>query len=317
MGSSSRPLHRQSVGLSVRDGRFRVGEMGPNDGDPTACYLFRHLDLMRRERTKAAVRWIRLGIWGGAALVAFESPGCGGIVLEGSRDQDGGTGGIDGVGGVSGSGPVDNVPPSTMQGGSAPAQRCGNGQIDPGEACDGTIFGGTTCGVVSMGTRPVGALRCTSSCVLDSSGCRSANVGAGGAIGAGGFTGAGGRSPETACYDANGVPSAAGGCAFGSAAQQLCVQRTNSSTSGSCSQSCACNACPSQYTRCMLDGACPWILSCTQQYACFNIQDCYKMGCSQMIDRAGGLGSVGARYADSVVACLSSTSCSCGVPSSR
>lgn len=270
---------------------------------------------MRRESTTAAVRWIRRGLLGGAVVALFESPGCGGIVVEGTRDADGGPGGFDAVGGSSGAfggGPIDSPPPT--QGGGPPARRCGNGQIDTGEDCDGTLFGGATCGLSTMGTRPVGALRCTSVCVFDPTACRSANAGAGGAIGSGGFTGTGGRSPETACYDANGVPAPAGGCAFGPAAEQLCLQRTSTTSNGSCYQSCGCSACPSTYARCMLDGACPWIVGCTQQSSCGNIQDCYKMGCSQMIDRAGGLGSVGARYADSVLACLSSSGCTCGIP---
>jgi hypothetical protein len=288
--------------------------MTSTDGTQATCYVFSHLELMR---TKAGGRWIRLAFWGGVVLASFESPGCGGIVREGGRDQDGGTGGVEGLGGALGAGSAIPHPPPLPYGGSAPAQRCGNGQIDPGEACDGTLLGGTTCGVITMGTQPVGALRCTSTCALDSSGCRSAGIGAGGAIGSGGFTGAGGRSSEVACYDAGGVPSPAGGCAFGSAAEQLCLQRTSSTSSGSCFQSCTCSLCPSAYTRCIADGACPWVLGCTQQYSCSTIQDCYKMGCSQMVDRAGGLGSVGARYADAVLACRSSIGCACGGPIMR
>jgi hypothetical protein len=43
---------------------------------------------------------------------------------------------------------------------------CGNGELDPGEACDGTTP--VTCG--SLGFGP-GAIPCTATCTLDTSGC--------------------------------------------------------------------------------------------------------------------------------------------------
>jgi hypothetical protein len=43
---------------------------------------------------------------------------------------------------------------------------CGNGELDPGEACDGTTP--ITCG--SLGFGP-GAIPCTAACTLDTSGC--------------------------------------------------------------------------------------------------------------------------------------------------
>jgi hypothetical protein len=53
---------------------------------------------------------------------------------------------------------------------------CGNGVVDPGEACDATQFNGQTChseGYVS------GTLACTVDCMLDTSGCVSENCGNG------------------------------------------------------------------------------------------------------------------------------------------
>jgi hypothetical protein len=297
------------MSLSVRDRKFRLGRSKRNDADPTPCYVLEHLE--PAHSTKTAVRWVQLGMLGGAILLASESPGCGGIVRMGGGDRDGGVGGY---GGTSVSPGDPGVPPPPAQAGGAPGRRCGNGQIDPGEACDGPFLGGSTCGTATMGTSLVGVLRCSSSCALDTSACRSPNFGSGGAVGAGGFNGAGGRSADNACYDSNGVPSASGGCAYGYVADQLCVGQTgNGGPAGSCSQACGCKVCPGSYTRCLLDGGCSWILSCIQQYACANIADCYKLGCSAMIDRAGGLGSVGARYADTALRCLAQSGCSCGV----
>lgn len=49
-----------------------------------------------------------------------------------------------------------------------PPPTCGNGSIDPGEECDGTDFGGRTCGSLGAG---VGDLACAG-CTIDTSGCR-------------------------------------------------------------------------------------------------------------------------------------------------
>jgi len=48
------------------------------------------------------------------------------------------------------------------------AATCGNGAVDPGEACDGADLGGQTCEGLGY---PGGTLACASSCTLDPSGC--------------------------------------------------------------------------------------------------------------------------------------------------
>ena len=69
----------------------------------------------------------------------------------------------DGTGGYSG---------SVAAGVSCPAGPiCGNGNIDPGEQCDGTNFGGQTCGSFGY-SRSGGSLSCTNDCqTIDTSGC--------------------------------------------------------------------------------------------------------------------------------------------------
>src|SRR5262249_42218640 len=49
-----------------------------------------------------------------------------------------------------------------------PSASCGNGTIDPGEACEGTNLKGATC--QSQGFPEGGTLLCTN-CKLDTSGC--------------------------------------------------------------------------------------------------------------------------------------------------
>jgi len=55
--------------------------------------------------------------------------------------------------------------------GPAPAPVCGDGQLDPGEACDGADLGGKTC-VDALGPSATGTLACSASCALDPSGCQ-------------------------------------------------------------------------------------------------------------------------------------------------
>ncbi|RYE84859.1 MAG: DUF4215 domain-containing protein [Myxococcales bacterium] len=59
---------------------------------------------------------------------------------------------------------------------SAPAG-CGNGQLDPGEPCDGSLLGGATCASVVVKATG-GELACTPQCVLDVSGCHRCGDGA-------------------------------------------------------------------------------------------------------------------------------------------
>ena len=54
---------------------------------------------------------------------------------------------------------------------------CGNGVIDPGEACDGTNFGGATC--ESAGFPYGGTLACVAGCTLDTSACHRAMLATG------------------------------------------------------------------------------------------------------------------------------------------
>lgn len=59
----------------------------------------------------------------------------------------------------------------------APTPYCGDGVMDPDEACDGEDLGGLTC--ASLGYPGGGALACTDECRLDLSGCRGAGCGDG------------------------------------------------------------------------------------------------------------------------------------------
>ena len=53
---------------------------------------------------------------------------------------------------------------------------CGNGALDPSEACDGADVGGATC--TSLGFANPGAVTCTSTCELDTSACKAVCDGA-------------------------------------------------------------------------------------------------------------------------------------------
>lgn len=64
----------------------------------------------------------------------------------------GGQGGSGGAGGGSGS-------------------PCGNGTLDPGEACDGSDFGGKTCKSLTFNDNATGNPTCTSTCTIDKSTC--------------------------------------------------------------------------------------------------------------------------------------------------
>jgi len=71
---------------------------------------------------------------------------------------------------------------------------CGNGTLEAPEACDGGNLAGQTCASATMNALPNGALTCTSSCTLDTSGCAAA--GGGGAPGTGGSFGTGGADAQ-------------------------------------------------------------------------------------------------------------------------
>jgi len=61
-----------------------------------------------------------------------------------------------------------------------PSERCGNGVLDEGEACDivGGVadFGGKTCADFVSGDVVMGSLACRSNCTIDASDCRESNV---------------------------------------------------------------------------------------------------------------------------------------------
>ncbi len=58
---------------------------------------------------------------------------------------------------------------STNSGNSSTGAVCGNGVVEQGEECDGTVFGGATC--ESLGFAGGGHLDCTAQCTVDTSGC--------------------------------------------------------------------------------------------------------------------------------------------------
>jgi len=88
--------------------------------------------------------------------------GSGGETGDGS-----GTGGGTGTETGSGTGASSGAGDGSGTGGSTGS--CGNGVLEPGEACDGTDLGGETC--ESLGFDPAGDLACTADCQLDVSGC--------------------------------------------------------------------------------------------------------------------------------------------------
>lgn len=71
----------------------------------------------------------------------------------------GGAGGVGGAGGE-----------ATGGGGAGGANLCGNGVIDPGEACDGDAVGAATC-ATTVDASKVGYVGCTATCTLDTTYC--------------------------------------------------------------------------------------------------------------------------------------------------
>jgi hypothetical protein len=73
--------------------------------------------------------------------------------------------------------------------------KCGNGKLDTGEACDGTLLGGKTCSTATSGAKTGGTPSCDSTCKLVVTGCTSAaGTGGGGGVGTGGAAAGGAPS---------------------------------------------------------------------------------------------------------------------------
>jgi hypothetical protein len=103
-------------------------------------------------------------------VVALAAVGCaeGSTFGAGGDSSDGpNTGGdsSDGAGSADGGGSSDGA--GSSDGGGTP-NACGDGSIDPGEACDGTDLGTESCATQEFAG---GTLVCTAACELDTSGC--------------------------------------------------------------------------------------------------------------------------------------------------
>jgi hypothetical protein len=245
----------------------------------------------------------------GVGLVAV---GCGGIVRdEGSPDggyaatsNNNGGGGhagtVQGGGGTSG-GKAGGTAAGARAGsgggkaGGGTVLLCGNGRLDPGEICDGSIIMGT-CSSATMGAYPNGTLACSTTCQVVTTKC-TRNGGSGGVTGTGGGVGRGGSvgvagNPGTGGFDA----------------YDACLKSSSLNVSD-CNQPCGCKVCPEEYAACRQDGGCAWILACAEQNGCVSVANCYQTSCSSIIDLAGGMMSSGARHADPALACLAKSGC--------
>jgi cysteine-rich repeat protein len=100
---------------------------------------------------------------------ALSATACGGKgTTPGAPSAGDVSGGTDGAGGAEdGAGGAGGMAGENGGAGGAPAG-CGDGVIQPGEACDGAALGGKTCADVQG---QMGMLACTSDCKLDTSKC--------------------------------------------------------------------------------------------------------------------------------------------------
>jgi hypothetical protein len=107
---------------------------------------------------------------------------------------------------------------------SALEPRCGNGIVEGYEQCDQQNLNGQTCESATLGSRPVGTLRCGTTCILDTSDCRSV-VTTGGTGGSGGMGGTwhGGAGGLDGGGGEGGIASDAGAVTCGSI---TCFPRT-------------------------------------------------------------------------------------------
>lgn len=87
-----------------------------------------------------------------------------------SRGGEGGEGGEDDQQSSQGGPTTSQSTGSQGQGGQGgQSGDCGNGEIDPGELCDGSSLGGQDC--QTLGLPAGGLLKCTAACGFDASGC--------------------------------------------------------------------------------------------------------------------------------------------------
>jgi hypothetical protein len=90
-----------------------------------------------------------------------------------SSSEVGGSAGVSGAAGASGAGGSAGSDDGGSDADAAdavsePPSTCGNGQLDPGEACEGDDFGGKTCASIGLGS---GTLLCNAYCSIVASSC--------------------------------------------------------------------------------------------------------------------------------------------------
>ncbi len=106
-------------------------------------------------------------------LTAATCNKCGNFALDAGEECDGaqlGGASCGSLGGQSGALGCTSSCHYDTSGCTAPAT-CGNGVVDSGEVCDGTNLGGQTCQGLGSGLYGGGHLACSTTCLLDTSGC--------------------------------------------------------------------------------------------------------------------------------------------------
>jgi hypothetical protein len=298
---------------------------------------------MNAVSTRSALA-LRLAIASVASVWVLEAPGCSGTVINSnaSRNNDGGADESSSSNGGSGNSPGGRGGGSAgivVGGGTSPGGAlCGNGRIDPGEACDGANLQGNDCHTVTMGAVPYGSLYCTA-CIFNLSGCFASGGGVGGQAGGptypGGMLGVGGSAgtpgtagaagmmgvdPVAVCYANGGVPDPANPstCLSGAEATRICeshyvTSRLNGQEPlglGDCASGCGCTSCPAQFDTCATNYECMVIMDCVERMNCSRMVDCYQPAtCQSVIDSVGGQRGRAAIAMSNVLACMSSLGC--------